>query len=57
MLYDLLFKAKDYWKPNGKMYLVINKDQGAKSLFKDLSMKYEVRIVTKNKGFLVYECK
>lgn len=57
ILYSLLFEAKNYLKENGLMYLVINKDQGAKSLYKDLLKEYEVNIITKNKGFLVYECK
>ena len=36
ILYEILFGAKDYMKEDGSLYLVINKDQGAKSLKKDL---------------------
>ena len=53
ILYKILFDAKDYLKENGKIYLVINKDQGAKSLMKDLANSYKVSLVNKNKGFFV----
>ena len=53
ILYKILFDAKDYLKENGKIYLVINKDQGAKSLMKDLANSYKVSLVNKNKGFSV----
>ena len=53
VLYEILFKAKEHLKDNGELWLVINKDQGAKSLLKDLSETYEVSLVTKNKGFYI----
>ena len=53
ILYKILFDAKDYLKENGKIYLVINKDHGAKSLMKDLANSYKVSLVNKNKGFSV----
>ena len=53
ILYKILFAAKDYLKENGKIYLVINKDQGAKSLMKDLANSYKVSLVNKNKGFFI----
>ena len=53
ILYKILFDAKDYLKENGKIYLVINKDQGAKSLMKDLAKSYKVSLVNKNKGFFI----
>lgn len=56
ILYKILFDAKDYLKKNGKLYLVINKDQGAKSLKKDLEKCYKVTTIKKNKGFYVFEC-
>ncbi len=52
-LYEMLFSAKDFLKPNGEMWLVVNKQQGAKSLVKDLAEKYTVIVVDKNKGFYV----
>lgn len=56
-LYELLFEAKKNLKNNGVMYLVINKDQGAKSVIKDLSSEYEVNVINKNKGFYIIEAK
>lgn len=52
-LYEILFKAKDYLKEDGELWLVINKDQGAKSLLKDLASSYSVSVVQKNKGFYI----
>ena len=56
ILYEILFQAKDYLKEDGSLYLVINKDQGAKSLKKDLEECYRVTTIKKNKGFYVFKC-
>lgn len=56
ILYEILFSAKDYLKEKGCLYLVINKDQGAKSLHKDLEKVYSVTILEKNKGFYIFKC-
>lgn len=53
ILYEILFEAKKHLKENGELWLVINKDQGAKSLAKDLEKSYKVTIITKNKGFYI----
>lgn len=52
-LYEILFNASVHLKENGELWLVINKDQGAKSLMKDLEEKYKVELITKNKGFYI----
>lgn len=57
VVYEIVFGAKEYLKENGKLFIVINKDQGAKSLFKELDNSYETTLLTKNKGFWVIECK
>lgn len=57
MLYDILFRANNYLKDHGEMWLVVNKDQGAKSLVKDLSQVYDTEIVRKNKGFYIIKAK
>jgi len=57
MLYDILFKANDHLKEYGELWLVINKDQGAKSLVKDLSEVYDAEVVRKNKGFYIIRAK
>lgn len=55
ILYEILFKSLEHLKENGKLFLVINKNQGAKTLLKDLSENYRVNIINKNKGFYVIE--
>lgn len=57
ILYDILFGANDYLKEDGEMWLVVNKDQGAKSLVKDLSEVYDTVVVKKNKGFYIIKAK
>ncbi len=52
-LYYLLKEAKQYLKPNGNLWLVVNKNQGAKSLVKELEKDYLVQIIDKNKGFYI----
>ena len=56
ILYEILIKAKDYLKENGHLIFVINKDQGAKSVMKDMKKYYNVKLVVKNKGFFVIDC-
>lgn len=57
IVYEILFNAKNYLNDNGKLFLVIHKDQGAKSLIKDLEESYNVEVLEKNKGFFVIKCK
>lgn len=57
ILYEILIKAKDYLKENGHLIFVINKNQGAKSVFEDMKKYYNVKIINKNKGFYVIDCK
>lgn len=56
ILYDILFGAKKYLKQNGELWIVVHKDQGAKSLVKDLMESYTTQVITKNKGFYVICC-
>lgn len=53
ILYEILFEAKNYLTDNGKLWIVISKDQGAKSLVKDLEKEYKVEVINKNKGFYI----
>lgn len=53
ILYKILFGAKEYLKDNGQLWIVVNKDQGAKSLAKELEHIYKVQIICRNKGFFV----
>lgn len=53
ILYEILFKAKDYLNKNGELWIVINKGQGAKSLIKDLEQAYKVIVKNKVSGFYI----
>lgn len=53
ILYSILFGAKNHLKDNGELWLVVNKNQGAKSLAHDLEKDYIVTIIDKNKGFYI----
>ena len=57
IVYEILFNAKDYLIDGGVIYLVIRKDQGAKSLISDLKKYYDVGIVNKSKGFFIIRAK
>lgn len=56
ILYKILFEAKDHLKQNGELWIVVNKNQGAKSLVKDLEKAYRVEVKNKNKGFYIIQC-
>ena len=56
ILYKILIGALEHLKENGHLIFVINKDQGAKSVCKDLSEYCNVQILNKNKGFFVIDC-
>ena len=53
ILYKIVFDAKKYLNDGGKLYLVISKDQGAKSLMRDLEKEYKVQLVNKISGFFI----
>ena len=57
ILYDILINAKNYLNSNGKMIFVVNKDQGAKSIIKDLEEYYNVEVLNKVKGFYIISLK
>ena len=52
-LYKILFESKKHLKEKGQLWIVVNKNQGAKSLINDLSKEYRVEVKNKNKGFYV----
>jgi len=56
ILYKILFDAENYLNDNGQLWLVISKNQGAKSLYNDLRKNYDVSLICKNKEFYVYKC-
>ena len=56
IVYDIVMNAKDYLEKDGNLFLVIRKEQGAKSLIVDLEKLYTVEILEKKKGFFILKC-
>ena len=56
IVYNIVMNAKNYLEKDGKLFLVIRKEQGAKSLIVDLKKIYNVEIVAKKKGFFILKC-
>ena len=56
IVYDIVMNARDHLEEGGKLFLVIRKEQGAKSLIVDLQKQYTVEILEKKKGFFILKC-
>ena len=57
VVYDIVMNAKDYLEVNGRLFVVIRKEQGAKSLIKDLQENgYNVDVLEKKGGFFILKC-
>ncbi len=56
IVYEILMNAKKYLEVDGNLFLVIRKEQGAKSIISDLKKEYNVEILEKEKGFFVLKC-
>ena len=56
VVYDIVMNAKDYLNEDGKLFIVIRKEQGAKSLIVDLKKIYTVEVLEKSKGFYILKC-
>ena len=56
VVYDIVMNAKNYLEDDGKLFLVIRKEQGAKSLIIDLKTISNVDILEKSKGFFIIKC-
>lgn len=57
VVYGILDGARDYLKEGGELWMVIRKDQGAKSAISHLETNYKCEIVTKSKGFYIIKAK
>ena len=57
IVYSILDGARDYLKEDGELWMVIRKDQGAKSTMKHLEEIYECQVVEKSKGFYIITAK
>lgn len=56
VVYDIVMNARNYLMDNGVLYIVIRKEQGAKSMIRDLDVYYKTEVICKNKGFFVIKC-
>lgn len=56
IVYEIVMNARNYLKEDGKLFIVMNKDQGAKSLYKDLEKVYKCELINKKKGFWIIKC-
>lgn len=57
IVYEIVMGAKDYLEKDGTLYIVVRKEQGAKSMIRDLEEFYKVEVLNKIKGFFVIKCK
>lgn len=53
----ILKEAILHLNPDGELWFVIRKDQGAKSIKKELENNYDCLVIAKNKGFYVIKSK
>lgn len=56
VVYGIVMNARNYLKDNGVLYIVIRREQGAKSMLRDLEEYYNIEVINKNKGFFVIKC-
>ena len=56
IVYEIVMGAKDYLEEDGVLYIVVRKEQGAKSMIRDLEEIYKVEVLNKIKGFFVIKC-
>ncbi len=56
IVYDIVMNARDHMRTNGVLYIVVRKEQGAKSMLRDLEKYYEVDVIGRSKGFFVIKC-
>lgn len=54
---EILERAKEFLNEDGELWFVIRKDQGAKSIAKQLENSYFCEEVCKNKGFYIFKAK
>lgn len=54
---EILIGAKEHLKEKGELWYVIRKNQGAKSITKELIKYYEIEEKNKSKGFYIFKAK
>ena len=55
VVYEIL-EAKDYLLPGGRLFFVVRKEQGAKSIISDMQKIYNVEVLERKKGFFIIKC-
>lgn len=55
-VYEIVMNARNHLNSNGSLWIVIRKDQGAKSMINDLRTYYTVNVIARNKGFFIISC-
>lgn len=55
ILYQILLEATDHLNKKGELWIVIHKNQGAKTIVKDLSNVYQTSVIKKHKGFFIIQ--
>ena len=56
VVYEILEGAKDYLFPGGRLFFVVRKEQGAKSIISDMQKIYNVEVLERKKGFFIIKC-
>ena len=56
VVYEILEGAKDYLLPGGRLFFVVRKEQGAKSIISDMQRIYNVEVLERKKGFFIIKC-
>ena len=54
---QFLLEANDYLKDDGELWVVMRKDQGAKSAIEKMKSLYSVEVHAKSKGFFIIVAK
>lgn len=58
VIYEMFRQSQHYLKPNGRLVLVIRKDQGASSAKTELETSFsQVSTLAKKSGYFVFECR
>ena len=56
VVYEILEGEKDYLLPGGRLFFVVRKEQGAKSIISDMQKIYNVEVLERKKGFFIIKC-
>lgn len=56
-VYEIIENANNYLNDNGEVWIVMRKDQGAKSMMKDMKHIYDFEIIKKDNGFYILKSK